>query len=94
MFDKLHETSTLLLSLLQTTSLNSTICKIGDYVDISVQVIPPQDQVIIFWRLNKTQNWTVSPIECSMPGKKDVYVMAENAISVLTSECFEILSGN
>ena len=76
----------------QTTTLNSTICRVGEFVNVLVNVVPVS-QVSVYWRINKTDNWTQAPIECKAVGEIDVYVMAENGISVSSSECFELITG-
>ncbi|KAJ7360535.1 hypothetical protein OS493_015639 [Desmophyllum pertusum] len=50
--------------------------------------IPDSRPFTVFWRLNKTTNWTQGPLECKPLGVKDLYVMVENGVSVLSSECF------
>lgn len=77
---------------LQTASLNSSLCRPGEYVDIRVNVTPVSP-VSVYWRANKTVNWTRAPILCSAIGQHDIYVMSENGVSVSSSECFEVLTG-
>lgn len=77
----------------QTFALSSTICRLGEYVNISVDVVPAS-HVTAYWRFNKTANWTQAPIECTELGKNDLYVMAENGVSVSSSECFDHITGN
>ena len=72
--------------------MNSTICRVGEFLNVLVNVVPVS-QVSVYWRVNKTENWTQAPIECKAVGEIDVYVMAENGISVSSSECFELITG-
>lgn len=69
-----------------TSFVSSTLCRRGQSLNISVQVLP-ETQYTVFWRLNRTTNWTQGPIKCKQLGNNDVYVMVENGISVLSSEC-------
>lgn len=71
-----------------TSSVSSTLCRRGQTLNVSVQVLP-ETQYTVFWRLNRTMNWTQGPIECKQLGTNDVYVMVENGVSVLSSECFD-----
>ncbi|XP_022779645.1 uncharacterized protein LOC111321123 [Stylophora pistillata] len=74
-----------------TTNVSSTLCKIGQKLNISVEVFP-DTPVTVYWRWNKTDNWTTGPLECKELGWHDLHVMVENAISVVSSECYnEIL---
>ena len=86
--------SELILSFsLQTASLNSTLCRISEHLDLTVTV-SPVSPVTGHWRFNKTDNWTKGSVECSKEiGEKQLFVLAENGISVSITECLPKIKG-
>lgn len=61
-------------------------------MNISVEVIL-DILVIVYWCWNKIENWILGFLECKELGWYDMYVMVENVVSVVFSECYNEILG-
>ncbi|XP_068694084.1 polycystin-1-like protein 2 [Montipora foliosa] len=75
-----------------TVSLNSTFCKVGDYLEGITVTVFPVSPLSWYWRTNTTHNWTKSPFKCSEVGENDLFVMAENGISISGNACLQMIT--